>query len=124
MTPVLLRTSLAVILIGSAIRGGCVAGGEPSRKPTSYHCEDPFARSGQPQSVAWWARPSEECGDLGGYVGGGAPHHGSGRYPHEGTWGWDYSGRWLKRKVFLDWSHTRYQGGTGAYRSEPKNHPE
>jgi hypothetical protein len=68
--------------------------------------------------VARWAQPSDTGHYVGYYVGGGAPWCGSPRYRDEGTWGWDYGGLWLRKRVMLDWFHGRYQGGTGAYRTD------
>ncbi len=61
---------------------------------------------------------------YGGYwVGGGAPLLGSGPALHEGTFGWDYFGLAIPKRVDLNWSHRRYQGGTGAYKTDgPRLH--
>lgn len=39
---------------------------------------------------------------------------------NQGTWGWDETGGLhLRRRVILGWSQgRRYQGGTGAYRTD------
>ena len=81
-----------------------------------------FAQAGYPQDVAWYARPSESHADIGYWVGGGSAFRGE--YPSygEGTWGWDYRGRFLLHRVVLAWSHRRYQGGTGDYRTNAGPH--
>lgn len=77
------------------------------------------SRAGYLGRVAWWAAPSETPAYSGGYIGGGRVFKGEPRFVHEGTWGWDYEGRFLTRRVFLNWGHgRRYQGGTGAYRTD------
>ena len=57
---------------------------------------------------------------YGGYqVGGGLPVRGDGPMLDEGTFGWDYFGLTFPKRVALNWSHgARYQGGTGAYRTD------
>jgi len=75
--------------------------------------------------VAWYARPSETPAYTGYYVGGGSAFGGSCRTPEEGTWGWDYQSYLLPRRVVLYWSHgRRYQGGTGAYRTDGPHVPD
>jgi hypothetical protein len=67
------------------------------------------------------AMPSETKGNVGYHVGGGNPfpHLAEPRRPDEGTWGWDYQGWWLPRRILNGWWHERrYQGGTGAYKSD------
>jgi hypothetical protein len=58
------------------------------------------------------------------WVGGGLPVHGDEPSFEEGTFGWDYFGGFFRRRVALNWSHgRRYQGGTGAYKTDgPKLH--
>jgi hypothetical protein len=99
-----------VILIGAGLAsslGACLA-----------RAEHTDCRAGYPTRVAWYARPSETPQYVGYYVGGGSAVGGTHRYCDEGTWGWDYRGCILPHRVLLYWSHWRYQGGTGAYRSE------
>jgi hypothetical protein len=74
-----------------------------------------------PPCVAWWAQPSNTPAYVGDYLGGGCPcpRRGDGRQVQEGTWGWDWSGWCIHRKVELLWWHgRRYQGGTGAYKTD------
>ncbi len=83
-------------------------------------------RAGYPRALSGHAETSATSGGIGYYVGGGVPlGHGPGqaRFPDEGTWGWDETGCHLfPRRVILGWSHGRkYQGGTGAYRTD--GHP-
>ncbi len=81
-------------------------------------------RAGWPRALAGHLEPSTTPGGIGYYVGGGAPFgHGQPRDWDEGTWGWDETGcRRFRNRVRLLWSHgRRYQGGTGAYRTD--GHP-
>jgi hypothetical protein len=76
-------------------------------------------RAGNPQCIARHAQPSNTPSDSGYYVGGGAPFHGQPRFSDEGTWGWDYSGRFLDRRIWLNWWHgERAQGGAGQYKTD------
>jgi hypothetical protein len=85
-------------------------------------------RAGYPRTLSDHPETSATSGGIGYHVGGGVPlrhgpSHGHGRYADEGTWGWDETGFHLfRRRVILGWSHGRkYQGGTGAYRTD--GHP-
>jgi hypothetical protein len=78
-----------------------------------------FHRAGHPEAVHRWAQPTERPDFWGHYVGGGAPCHGDPGFYGDGTWGWDYVGTVLPKRVLLGWYHgRRYQGGTGAYRTD------
>jgi hypothetical protein len=57
---------------------------------------------------------------YGGYqVGGGKAVHGYHPSPDDGTFGWDYFGILFSKRVALNWSGgRRYQGGTGAYKTD------
>jgi hypothetical protein len=85
---------------------------------TGGRAEHTHGRAGCPLQVAWYAVPSDRPQYVGYYVGGGSAIGGTHRGCDEGTWGWDYQGRFLPHRVLLYWSHWRYQGGVGAYRSE------
>lgn len=96
-----------------AIEPGCDC---PPPRRADVH---PHVRAGCPQSIAWWAQPSNSQHYGGYYVGGGALCHGEGRCADEGTWGWDYLGVLFTKHVRLGWSHGRlYQGGAGAYETD------
>lgn len=78
-------------------------------------------RAGYPPALAGHLEPSTTPGGIGYYVGGGVPFgHGQLRRRDEGTWGWDETGaRHHRRRTILGWSRgRRYQGGTGAYRTD------
>jgi len=93
--------------------------GQAGAEPIPCVPEDPHCRAGNPQDVAWWARPSNTRASVGYYVGGGCPfpHLGEPRCLHEGTWGWDYQGYLIPRRVILGWWHGRcYQGGIEGYK--------
>jgi hypothetical protein len=82
----------------------------------------PSHRGFGPPPVAWYAKPGREPGDAGGYVGGNHPWCGEPRRPDEGTFGWDYLGCLPRGNVFLWWWRGKYQGGTGAYQTDPAGH--
>jgi hypothetical protein len=98
--------------------------GTPS--PAESRCIPNTAeRAGCPRARADRLEPSVTPGGIGCYVGGGVLFwHGQGggecRRRDEGTWGWDETGGvHCRRRVILGWSHgRRYQGGTGAYRTD------
>jgi len=92
---------------------------------SSLYGDPPAAPSLQP--IAWWAVPSNSAANLGHYVGGGCTPllRGEPRRLDEGTWGWDYQGCLIPRHVNLGWWHgRRYQGGTGAYRTDGPHYHE
>jgi hypothetical protein len=110
-------------LAAIAVIGVCLALGQsradPDPPPVEKHSgEDPHYRAGHPQTVAWWAVPSNSPCNVGYYVGGGCAlkKHADARAADEGTWGWDYQG-YLPRRVMLGWWHGRcYQGGIQSYK--------
>jgi hypothetical protein len=74
-----------------------------------------------PPGIARWAIPSDTGRYVGYYVGGGCPRYlrANPPGPDDGTWGWDYQGGFFRRNVILGWWHgRRYQGGTGAYKTD------
>jgi hypothetical protein len=91
---------------------------------TDWH-NDPcqWERAGCPQNLRPHARPSYGPYFYGWWVGGGTAVGGDMPCLNEGTWGWDYEGV-VPKRVWLLWSHgRRYQGGTGAYKTDgPKLH--
>ncbi len=97
------------------------AGTPPPGTPRDFDHTD--ERAGYPRTLSNHLEPSVTSGGIGYYIGGGASFgHGKneGPYRTEGTWGWDETGcSWFRRRVVLGWSHgRRYQGGTGAYRTD------
>jgi hypothetical protein len=65
------------------------------------------------------ARPSDTGRYFGYYVGGGSAFRGDERLPCEGVWGWDYGGFRFVPRIDLLWNHgRRYQGGSGAYKTD------
>ena len=65
--------------------------------------------------------PSDTGHYIGYYVGGGngRPKKAESRRDDEGTWGWDYQGWLILPRVILGWWHgQKYQGGTGAYKTD------
>jgi hypothetical protein len=81
-------------------------------------------RTGDSMRIRKRGRPSNTRYYGGYWVGGGLPVLGDEPTFEEGTFGWDYFGSFFMRRVALNWSHgRRYQGGTGAYKTDgPKLH--
>jgi len=93
----------------------------PAAEPPSADADCAQRRAGYPQSVVPWAIPSDTGHYVGYPIGGGCPVKILADAPlrEEGTWGWDYQGWLLPRRVILGWWHgRRYQGGTGAYKTD------
>lgn len=90
--------------------------------PYGHRAAD-HARAGCAMLVRPHAIPSNTR-HYGGYqVGGGAPLLGSDPTLDEGAFGWDYFGLTIPKRVALNWTHRRYQGGTGAYKTDgPRLH--
>ena len=86
-------------------------GGQPWRP-------DAQARAGQSNCERRHTAPSNSGRYVGYSVGGGHAGRGSGPSPDEGMFGWDYAGFFGAKRIALDWSHRRYQGGTGAYATD------
>ena len=110
----LLALGLLLASMSAAVAADSVgAEAEPSPQ---YAGPCDFQRAGHPECISHHARPSNGPGDIGYYVGGGAPFHGQPRKADEGTWGWDYAGPFFLRRIDLGWWHgARYQGGAGQY---------
>lgn len=99
---------------GDIDRGDC--------PPFRYSLDD-HDRAGNPHCVAKWASPSIDKRYSAWFVGGGAVWGGRGRKSEEGVWGMDYQG-WLPgRRVWLNWTGGRHQGGEGAYQSDGRTGP-
>jgi hypothetical protein len=94
-------------------------GTPPPGKPRCIPHTD--ERAGYPRSLSGHLETSRTAGGIGYYVGGGVPlGRGAGRRAIDGTWGWDETGsRHCRRRTIMGWSQGRkYQGGTGAYRTD------
>jgi hypothetical protein len=94
-------------------------GTPPPGKPRSIPHTD--ERAGFPRDFSACLEPSVTPGGIGYHVGGGVPWgHGEGRRRDDGTWGWDETGtQHFRLRNILGWSGGRkYQGGTGAYRTD------
>lgn len=98
----------------------------PSGSKYGRYCQNGFYRSGFPNCIGLFAKPSTDSDHRVGYVGGGTLFGGSSRRIDEGTFGMDYAGHWFSRKTWLNWSHgDRFQGGAGRYETEgPRLIPE
>jgi hypothetical protein len=93
----------------------------------SARADGDVARAGYPNEVSRFARPADDGRSIGYLVGGGALNwrKASPPGPNDGTWGWDYSGGLFRRRVDLGWWHgRRYQGGSGAYKTDGPKLPE
>ena len=113
---VLLGCSLALLLLAA---GDCLAGQPVRTKKHSATPIDRLHRAGNPQHVAWWARPSLNKHYISYYVGGGAVIGGEHRGHDEGTWGLDYGGVLFPKRVWLQWWHGRKeQDGGGTYKTD------
>jgi hypothetical protein len=115
----MLRTSTLATLLAVWILGGSVCRAADDAVPLgSGACDHTARRAGYPEEISRFARPANTCAYDGYYVGGGCPCRGAGPGPLEGTWGWDYIGRCPRlRRVMLGWC-CRYQGGSGAYKTD------
>jgi hypothetical protein len=82
--------------------------------------EDDDHRAGRPYEVSPFARFSDTGAYVGYMVGGGCAlfHRAHGPSSDDGTWGWDYRGRCFARRIMHGWWNGRYQGGSGAYRTD------
>ena len=115
-----LRQALIAVLLAAAPAAALRAAPPEQAIPLgSDGCNHTFARAGYPDHVARCAAPSNTPA-YGGYsVGGGCPCAGGPPGPLQGTWGWDYfCHRLFHPRVALGWCDCRYQGGTGAYRTD------
>ena len=90
--------------------------------PEDRYCLDVHERAGNPGQVAWWARCAINEHYSAWFVGGGTawtyPHKARVRSNEEGTWGMDYDGIFAPRRVWMNWSKGRKQGGLGAYETD------
>ena len=81
-----------------------------------------FARAGQSNVVAPWARPTRTPKEVPGYVGGGRPFPawgGEGRGPLDGTFGYDFVGYgFYPNRVFLGWYGPEAGPTGGPYRTD------
>ena len=113
------RPLMAVLLaaaLGPALRAAPPEQAIPLGSDGRNHT---FARAGYSDCVSPCAAPSNTPAYAGYYVGGGCPCAGGPPGPPQGTWGWDYyCHRLFHPAVVLGWCDGRYQGGTGAYRTD------
>lgn len=88
--------------------------GNPYAHRGADHCRAGCAMQVRPHAI-----PSNTRHYGGYWVGGGLPVTGDGPFLDEGTFGWDYFGILFNKRIALNWSHgRRYQGGTGAYKTD------
>jgi hypothetical protein len=81
-----------------------------------------FARAGQSNVVAPWARPTRTPQEAPGYIGGGRPFPawgGQGRRPLAGTFAYDFVGSGLYAgRVFLGWYGPEAGPPGGPYQTD------
>ena len=122
-------------MCGALVLSIAMVAGNGERAPKAYggRCDwlstTPSAhkRAGCPEIVSKRAVQTYTSNYQGYYVGGGSSKRSADpRMSIEGTYGLDYQGpRWLPRRVALGWWHGRkYQGGTGAYKTEGPHVPD
>ena len=89
-------------------------GGDPYGHRAADHAQAGCAMNIRPRAIPSNTRP------YGGYwVGGGQAIKGYFPSADDGTFGWDYFGLTFTKRIDLNWSHERrYQGGTGAYKTD------
>jgi hypothetical protein len=86
--------------------------------PYGHRAAD-FARAGCPMLLRPRTQPSDTRPYGGYWIGGGQAIRGHCPNAEDGTFGWDYFGLLFTKRIDLHWSGgRRYQGGTGAYRTE------
>jgi hypothetical protein len=108
-----------LVLSSALVHAKCFAGQPASGKKGSSQHIDRLRRAGNPQAIAWYARPSVNKHYTAYYLGGGAAIKGEYRHPEEGTWGLDYAGAFLKKRINLGWWHgRREQDGGGSYKTD------
>lgn len=94
----------------------CDQSADPLPKANEHRCIDHLHRTGHPETLGRFAKPSLNQHFSFGYVGGGATFRGEPRVADEGTWGVDYSGILLKKRIWLQWLHGhREPRGEGSY---------
>ena len=86
--------------------------------PSIRYRMDDRLRSGDPNCVYKWAKPSITEKYSAWYVGGGAWFKGRGRTAEEGTWGLDYDGAFGHARTWLNYTCGKRQGGEGAYETD------
>ncbi len=98
--------------------------GDINRKdsPPRRYCLADCERAGRPHEIAWWAKCAVNKHYSAWFVGGGNawvfPKQSRQRRRDEGTWGLDHDGLFHPRRIWLNWSCDRTQGGLGAYETE------
>ena len=86
--------------------------------PSIRYRMDDCIRSGEPNCIYKWAKPSITDKYSAWYVGGGAWFKGRGRTAEEGTWGLDYDGAFGHARTWLNYTCGKRQGGEGAYETD------
>ncbi len=86
--------------------------------PSIRYRMDDCLRSGDPECVYKWAKPSITNKYSAWYVGGGSWFKGRGRTAEEGTWGLDYDGAFGHARTWLNYTCGKRQGGEGAYETD------
>lgn len=118
------HTLLTVLTSLALVQGSLWASDEAIPLGSDGH-NHTFERAGYPNEVSKLAHPTNTPKYAGYYVGGGCVCRGGGPGPLQGTYGWDFVGGCLVRpKVMLAWCFKcRYQGGSGAYKTDGPHVP-
>ena len=115
-------TGTLIVIAVLAVLGADVSpahSADPSRACPPARPVHPHVRAGCPQSIAWWAQPSNTAHYRGYYEGGSTQFHGETRCPHEGVWGWDYLGALFEKHTWLGWRHgAEHHEGEPAYKTD------
>lgn len=90
--------------------------------PSDRYCMNDLERAGHPNQTSWWAKCAVNENYSAWFVGGGTPwiypRKARARTEEEGTWGLDYDGIFRPRRVWINWSCGREQGGLGSYKTD------
>ena len=90
-----------------------------SPRGTTTAADHTFARAGESNVVAPWARAARTPKQMPGYVGGSVPLGGDGpAAPWDGVFGYDYVGSGPPGRVFLGWAHDPTYPRMGSYRTD------
>jgi hypothetical protein len=109
MRPVLLLLAL----------GWCAAAHADAPRGTTTEADHTFARAGQSNVVAPWARPNQTPKYAPGTIGGSIPFGGYGPIAQsDGVFGYDYVGYGPPGRVFLGWAHDPVRPRMGSYRTD------
>lgn len=116
----MIRSSIVSLGLALVLATFCPAQKPWNQQKRPAKVENDAIRTGYPWGLRPHAQPTYTPAYGYGYVGGGAAFNfGTPRTQQEGTWGRDYVGILYPRRVWLNyWRGSRYQGGTGGYKTD------